>query len=109
MEYFTVDRLTLKEIVRVFSRIVVTDAGCWQWTGNIDKGGYGRVRFRDSGGAPVHRVVYAWAVGPIPKGQGKDIPNLDHVACDNEGCCNPVHLELSLPRNNTLRGDGLTA
>jgi hypothetical protein len=105
-----VDRLSMKDIRRVFSRIAVNPfTSCWEWTGFRDKGGYARLRILGVPGQTVHRLLYAWAVGPIPRGQGRDIPNLDHVICNNEGCCNPVHLELSSVKDNTLRGDGPTA
>lgn len=102
-EYLTVEHLSLKEITRLFSGIIVTERGCWEWI-PARPNKYPRIHFR---GAPesVHRIMYAWAVGPIPKGQGRDIPNLDHFVCDNPPCCNPAHLKLGPQRDNVLRGN----
>jgi hypothetical protein len=57
--------------------------GCWEWTGVIGGGGYGKAG--DETGA--HRVAYEWMVGPIPEGL-----ELDHL-CRNPRCVNPHHLE----------------
>lgn len=108
-EYFTANHLSFKEIKRIFSKIKRTENNCWEWQGYRDKGGYGRVSFRGQPSRLIYRVLYAWAVEPLPQGRGKDIPNLDHAICDNEGCCNPVHVVLGPVRNNTLRGTSPTA
>jgi len=88
---------------RVASRIVVTDTGCWQWTGSIEKPGYGMIS-HPGGVRPrnerVHRYVYRTLVGPIPDG----LP-LDHL-CRNRACCNPAHLEPVTPRVNSHRSIG---
>lgn len=110
MDYLTVSHLSLKEIRRIFQKICVNpETGCWEWLASKDKGGYGRVYLQGKPSQLVYRVMYAWAVEPVPKGRGKEIPNLDHIVCDNEGCCNPAHVVLSTVRNNTLRGNGPTA
>lgn len=58
----------------------------------------GRNRFTHS-----HRFAYELLVGPVPEGM-----QLDHL-CRNRWCCNPEHLELVTPRENTLRGVGPSA
>lgn len=92
-------RLDSDAIVRVFSRIRRTENDCWEWHGQITKKGYGFYRLRRMN-LFMHRLMYAWAVGPIPRGYKITI---DHL-CRNRRCCNPVHLELVPCRENHLRG-----
>jgi hypothetical protein len=66
--------------------------GCWLWTGQANKGGYGAfsVGSRYDGnrrGVRAHRWAYEALVGPIPEGL-----QLDHL-CRNPPCVNPAHLE----------------
>lgn len=79
------------------------NTGCWLWTAG-ERGGYGRVRWRDAAGrnvnSPAHRVVYELLKAPIPSGL-----DIDH-RCRNTYCVNPDHLEPVTPRENTLRGFG---
>jgi hypothetical protein len=53
---------------------------CWQWTGALDKDGYGRVS------VPAHRRAYELTAGFVPAGQ------VVCHRCDNPSCCNPHHL-----------------
>lgn len=105
MEYLVVEYLSTKEITRLFSGVVINrETGCWERTlGFINRHHHSMMRY--SGGRElVHRLVYAWVFGPIPKGRGRDIPILDHIVCNNPPCCNPLHLELSTHSKNILRG-----
>ena len=70
---------------RVESNYVVTESGCWEWTGRRNAGGRGVLGVR---GRPVYayRVAYEMWVGPIPEGM-----QINHH-CDNPGCINPNHL-----------------
>lgn len=75
---------------RVAARVVITTAGCHEWTGAIGADGYGRIKLRVDGRPATlatHRVAYELANGPIPDGL-----HIDHL-CRNRPCCNPAHLE----------------
>ena len=78
--------------------------GCHIWTGCRSDRGYGRAR-ADGRMQSVHRLRYEREIGPIPDGLV-----LDHI-CDNGagGCCNPHHCRPATYRENTLRGDTITA
>lgn len=108
-EYLVVDHLSRKDIGRIFAKIKVDPVtGCWEWIGALNTYGYGEVWFR-GGMEQSHRLLYAWIVGPIPKGVGPDIPNLDHIICDNPPCCNPAHLDLTLPKDNLSHSNSASA
>lgn len=103
--YLVVSHLPLRYIVSFFQRIHVTERGCWNWSGRVTAGEYGRARFNNRLEL-THRLMYAWLVEPIPRGVGSGIPQLDHLACDNPRCCNPAHLRLVSGRENSLRSKG---
>ncbi len=105
MDYLVVPRLKTQQLRRVFTKIRVDPTtGCWLWTAGRTTTGYGKVKFLGRTEL-AHRLLWAWLVGPLPQGQHRDIPNLDHRKCDTKNCCFPAHLELVAPRENTLRSD----
>jgi hypothetical protein len=77
----------------------VTD-GCWNWTGNVSKHGYGVMRCKGLSSYMVHRYSYELLRGPIPQGLV-----LDHL-CRNRRCVNPEHLEIVTSVENVMRGEG---
>lgn len=91
---------------RFWAKVQVDHAtDCWLWFGARSKRtGYGSYGVGGVGSnAWVHRVTYEHLVGPIPTGL-----QIDHL-CRVRNYCNPAHLEAVTSRENTLRGDTLTA
>lgn len=90
------------------SRVSICEStGCWNWTGSKLPSGYG-IRGRPSrkstvSEAYVHRAMWSFLVGPIPKGLV-----IDHL-CRNTSCCNPKHLRCATQRDNLLSGVGCCA
>lgn len=66
--------------------IVDLATGCWNWTGHLDKDGYGRKRHNNRVDV-AHRYMFERTRGPIPIGF-----EIDHL-CANPSCVNPDHLE----------------
>jgi hypothetical protein len=71
---------------RLMSRVEKTTDGCWLWTGQKLRDGYGKIRAYGSTRL-THRVAYQEIKGSVPA----DL-DLDHL-CRNRACCNPDHLE----------------
>lgn len=79
--------------------------GCWYWTGDVDRDGYGRYtswadhrtrRIRIA----AHRLIYLLEVGAIPS---KPVSyEVDHL-CRNKLCVRPDHLEAVPPAENRKR------
>lgn len=106
--YLTIERLSIKEITRIFSKIQISatsfyaNTPCWEWIAGRNSCGYGSIRLRGPC-RQVHRVMYAWLVSPLPNGISKTTVQIDHL-CNNRRCINPVHLQAVLPKINSARG-----
>lgn len=79
---------------RFWSKIAVTDRGCWEMGKMPDA--YAMFWF-DGKLHGAHRVAWKQLVGPVD-----DDLDIDHV-CRNKPCCNPAHLEPVTRRTNIQR------
>lgn len=69
--------------------------GCWEWTGETNPRGYGRLKVDGYRRVQAHRFSYEIHKGAIPEGM------LVLHKCDNPPCTNPDHLFLGTTQDNT--------
>jgi hypothetical protein len=74
---------------------MVTESGCWIWTGNIDSCGYGRFRFESQTLGSAHRFAFKM------KNPDENIDGLEVChKCDLPCCVNPDHLFVGTHKEN---------
>jgi len=81
---------------------IIWPTACWEWIGGRSYG-YGRCSFQGIDGITVHKLVYEYYKGPIPKGLEP------HHRCKNKVCANPDHMEILTRKEHLLRHSSPTA
>lgn len=102
---FSAGRTIMKtEAQRFWSKVSISENGCWEWTGAKFGTGYGLFTVeKGTKSIRAHRWSYANSIKPLTPGLV-----LDHL-CRNRGCVNPLHLEEVTHRENIKRGIGPSA
>lgn len=84
-----------RAIHRFYENISKTSSGCWKWNGTLTNDGYGIL---GSLGSPVLAHRFSWEMHNherVPDGM------VVMHSCDNPCCCNPDHLQIGTPLDNT--------
>jgi len=92
-------KVTEKQILNFWKKVLKIDDGCWEWQGSRLPSGYGTIHLRGCGENENHRTHrLSWFIhfGIIQN------DTLVLHKCDNPRCCNPEHLFLGSHLDNML-------
>lgn len=77
---------------RFWSKVNITNNGCWEWLAGKDQAGYGRFSY-DGKNQHAHRIAWLLFYGSQPT-------DVVMHTCDNPSCVNPRHLRLGSQLDN---------
>jgi hypothetical protein len=75
---------------------MTTPDGCWPWTGERNKAGYGRIKVNGR-----TRYAHNFALELVGFIIPAEFLQVRHYICHNPPCCRPSHLRIGTPQEDT--------